>query len=636
MFASILINTNAKDLNRVFDYIVPEEYEYEVNIGTRVYVPFGKGKNLSEGYIVEIKNSSEFANKEIASVEDTILTEDNIELAKLMAEKYFCNVADCIKLMLPPGSSKKDLEKRTKEKTARFVYLNKDKNEIIFDIENNIKSEKHKRILEFLVKNDGFDITDLEAITDASKGIMKTLEKNGYIKFVYEKVSRNPFANKKIIRDTKLKLNDEQQSMYDQVEFMIENEEFAEFLLKGITGSGKTEVYLQIIEKALTIGKKAMILVPEISLTPQIVDRFLSRFGECIAILHSKLSDGERYDEWNKIKNGEAKIIIGARSAIFAPIEDLGIIIIDEEHDNSYKSDMTPRYDAKDIARYIAKKNNIPLILGSATPDICDYYKAIKKEKELVELTKRANNANLPNIEIVDMRQELAMGNRSMFSIKLQEKLAENLKNKMQTILFINRRGFSTFVMCRDCGYVVKCNNCNIALTYHSFGNILKCHYCGHEQQVLKTCPECGSSKIKYFGTGTQKVESEISKLFPNASTIRMDIDTVSKKNSHENILNKFKNENIDILIGTQMIVKGHHFPNVTLVGVIAADGTLNIGDYRAEERTFQTITQVAGRAGREKQNGDVIVQTYNPDNYAIVCSKNQDYEKFYERRDHA
>lgn len=357
----------------------------------------------------------------------------------------------------------------------------------------------------------------------------------------------------------------------------------------------------------------------------------MSRFGEEIAVLHSKLSEGERFDEWNKIKEGRARIVIGVRSAIFAPIKDLGIIIIDEAHDNSYKSDMTPRYNAKDLARFIAKKNNIPLILGSATPDICDYYKAKNGEKELVLLTTRANNANMPKVHIVDMRQELAIGNRSMFSEVLKTKLEENIKKKKQTILFVNRRGYSTFIMCRDCGYVVKCSNCSIALTYHSFGNILKCHYCGHEEPIAKFCPECGSSKIKYFGTGTQKVEAEIEKLFPNATVIRMDIDTVSKKNSHEDILNKFKNDNIDILIGTQMIVKGHHFPNVTLVGVIAADGALNIGDYRAEERTFQTITQVAGRAGREKEAGEVYVQTYNPDNYAIVCSQKQDYDKFYE-----
>ena len=304
-----------------------------------------------------------------------------------------------------------------------------------------------------------------------------------------------------------------------------------------------------------------MVLVPEISLTPQIVDRFLARFGECIAVLHSKLSNGERFDEWNKIYRGDAKIIIGARSAIFAPVSDLGLIIIDEAHDNSYKSDMTPRYSAKDLAKYIAKKNNIPLILGSATPDVCDYYKAKKHDMELVNLTKRANNAELPDIDIIDMKQELSAGNRSMFSLKLQEKIRENLERKKQTILFINRRGCSTFIMCRDCGYVVKCPNCNIALTYHSFDNSLKCHYCGHEEKVCTICPECGSKKIKYFGSGTQKVQDEILKLFPEASTIRMDNDTVTKKNSHENILNKFKNENIDILIGTQLIVKRTSFP---------------------------------------------------------------------------
>lgn len=378
-----------------------------------------------------------------------------------------------------------------------------------------------------------------------------------------------------------------------------------------------------------------MVLVPEISLTPQIVDRFLARFGNCIAVLHSKLSNGERYDEWVKIEENRAKIIIGARSAIFAPVHDLGILIIDEAHDSSYKSDMTPRYHAKDIAKYIAKKGSFPLVLGSATPDIVDYYKAKNFDKELIELTERANNADLPEINIVDMRYELAQGNRSMFSLKLQEEIEKNLKNKKQTILFINRRGYSTFVMCRDCGHTMKCPNCNIALTYHSYGNKLKCHYCGHEEPVPKVCPECESTKIKYFGTGTQKVEDEINKLFPGASTIRMDIDTVSKKNSHERILNSFRNDNIDILIGTQMIAKGHHFPNVTLVGIIAADGSLNIGDYRAEERTFQTITQVSGRAGREKDRGTVIIQTYNPDNYAIVCSQKQDYKKFYEGEIH-
>ncbi len=359
------------------------------------------------------------------------------------------------------------------------------------------------------------------------------------------------------------------------------------------------------------------------------VDRFLARFGDCIAVLHSKLSVGERYDEWQKIKENKAKIVIGARSAIFAPVENLGIIIIDEEHDSSYKSEMSPRYSAKEIANFMAKQNNIPLVLGSATPSINTFAKAKRGKIELITLTKRANKSSLPDVNIVDLRQELANGNRSIISNKLYDEIEKNLKNKEQTILFLNRRGFSTFVMCRDCGYTVKCKRCNINLTYHEYSNTLKCHYCGYETKNLHICPSCKSKNIKYFGTGTEKLENEIKKLFPTATTIRMDIDTVTKKNSHEEILNKFKNENIDILIGTQMVVKGHHFPNVTLVGVIAADSSLNIEDYRANERTFDILTQVAGRAGREKE-GRVIIQTYNPENFVIECAKKQDYDDFY------
>ncbi len=387
---------------------------------------------------------------------------------------------------------------------------------------------------------------------------------------------------------------------------------------------------MQLIAKVLEKGKTAVVLVPEISLTPQMVDRFLARFGENIAILHSKLSLGERYDEWQKIKKGQVKIVIGARSAIFAPVEKLGIIIIDEEHDMSYKSDTTPRYNAKDLAKYIAEKHQCPLVLGSATPDMETYYEAKETQKcHLYTLTKRANQASLPPIHVVDLRQELASGNKSMLSFKLQEEIQKNLDQQKQTILFLNRRGYSTFLMCRDCGYVFKCKNCNISLTYHKAEQKLKCHYCGFESNTPSTCQECGSTKIKYFGTGTQKLEEEVQKLFPNASTIRMDIDTVTKKNSHEEILHKFKEEKIDILIGTQMVVKGHHFPNVTLVGAIAADGILNIEDYRAPERTFQTLVQVAGRSGREEP-GRVIIQTYNPDNYAIIHSQSQNYEAFY------
>ena len=373
-------------------------------------------------------------------------------------------------------------------------------------------------------------------------------------------------------------------------------------------------------------------LVPEISLTPQTVDRFISRFGEeQIAVLHSKLSLGERFDQWNKIKKGEAKIIIGARSAIFAPVSDLGMIIIDEEHDASYKSETTPRYHTKEIARYLAKQNNIPLLLGSATPDLGSYYQTQIGQSTLLTLTKRANQASLPTVEIVDLRHELEQGNKSMISGKLHQAIKENLEKHKQTILFLNRRGFSTFVMCRDCGHTIKCKNCDITLTYHATNQKLKCHYCGYEQNMVKECPECHGHNIRYFGAGTQKLEEQVHMLFPEASTIRMDVDTVSKKNSHEEILNQFKNNHIDILIGTQMVVKGHHFPDVTLVGVIAADSSLNIDDFKAGERTFQLLTQVAGRAGREGTQGNVIIQTYQPDHFSIECAKKQDYLLFYQ-----
>ena len=494
-----------------------------------------------------------------------------------------------------------------------------------------IKSEKQKKVLQFLKDNEGVTVPEIEAYTGGTRAIVKTLEKNGYVEIIEKKIERDPLASKKIEKTENLKLTLEQQMAFDEISEKMDQEQYERFLIYGVTGSGKTEIYLQLIGKAMKQNKTSIVLVPEISLTPQMIDRFISRFGKDeIAVLHSKLSLGERYDEWNRIKEGKAKIVIGARSAIFAPLNNIGIIIIDEEHDSSYKSESVPKYDAKEIAKKIAKENNCPLVLGSATPDLTTYYKAQQGEITLLALTKRANNSKLPSVDVVDLKMELANGNRSMLSYKLHDAIQKNLEEKRQTILFLNRRGYSTFIMCRECGYTVKCKNCDISLTYHRFENKLKCHYCGYEEDVVTVCPECHSTKIRYFGTGTQKLEQEINKVFPQATTIRMDVDTVSKKNSHEEILNKFRNENIDILIGTQMVVKGHHFPNVTLVGVIAADSSLNIDDYRANERTFQILTQVAGRAGREQLEGNVIIQTYNPENFAIQCAKEQNYDKFY------
>ena len=638
MIAEVIINRGAKKLNRTFDYNIPKELEELILVGSKVLVPFGNGGKLTEAFVVGLKETSTFEIKDIAKLEEN-LSNKQIALAKWMAKRYFCNVSDCIKLMLTPGTRNKNKEKRIQDKTINCVYLKKDREEIDFEMETGkIKSEKQKRLLNFIKDNEGATVPEIEMFTDCSRAIVNTLVKNGYLEIVEKKIERNPLLGRDCEKTYKLNLTEEQKKAYKSVEETIDKKEYKQFLLYGVTGSGKTEIYLQLIEKVLKIGKNAIVLVPEISLTPQMLDRFISRFEkEEIAILHSKLSMGERHDEWERIRKKKARIVIGARSAIFAPIENIGIIIIDEEHDSSYKSETNPRYNAKEIAKILAKENQAPLLLGSATPDMTTFYQATNEDEfgntkiQLLTLTKRANNSSLPEVEIIDLKQELANGNRSMLSMELYNSIEENLKRKKQTILFLNRRGYSTFIMCRNCGYTVKCPNCNISMTYHSYERKLKCHYCGHEENIVTICPECHSDKIRYFGTGTQKLEQEIHKQFPQASTIRMDIDTVTKKNSHEVILNTFKNENIDILIGTQMVVKGHHFPNVTLVGVIAADSSLNIDDYRANERTFQILTQVAGRAGRENLPGKVVIQTYNPENFSIICAQKQNYNLFYE-----
>lgn len=625
MIAEVIINSSVKTLNKTFDYIIPDNLD--VKIGDRVFVPFGTKKNLDEGIVIAIKENSEYEDlKEINGIQPDSVDIEAIELSHWMAKRYFCNISDCLKLMLRPGTTNKNVSNRIKDREINVINLAKDETETE-NIIDTLKSEKQIKVLKFVLANPDKTRQEIVEFTGTSVGIINTLIKNGYLKVDIAKVNRTPLINKDVEPTNDLKLNKEQQEALDSIDIDFGGE----FLLYGITGSGKTEIYLQLIRQVLERNKSSIVLVPEISLTPQTISRFVARFGaQKIAVLHSKLSNGERYDEWNKIKNGEAKIIIGARSAIFAPAKDLGLVIIDEEHDESYMSEMTPRYDARDVARFICDFRNVPLILGSATPDLKSFYRTEKDEATLLTLNKRANNSNLPQVRIVDLKDELKNGNNKMISMELRREIAQNLEEHKQTILFLNRRGFSTFLMCKDCGYTLKCKRCNISLTYHKYENRLKCHYCGHEEKVVSICPDCGSENIRFFGGGTQKLEEEVLELFPEASTIRMDVDTVSKKNSHEEILDKFKNENIDILIGTQMVVKGHHFPNVTLVGVINADTSLNIGDFRAAERTFQTLTQVAGRAGREKDKGRVIIQTYNPDNYAIEFSRKQDYLSFY------
>lgn len=626
MVAEVIIDTSVKSLNKTFDYEIPTDLSDKVIVGSRVFVPFGNQKNLEEGIVVKIKEMSEYKVKEIKGLQKEQIKSEYISLAKWMSYRYFCNIAECLKLMLPPGRTAKDITKRVNEKTVNCFEINKSKDEIREALDKNlIRSEKQKNVLEYLLNNGKSTMSDIQLFNDASLAVVNSLVKKGFVRKEIEKVSRNPFVHKIGVKSVDLELTNEQQLAYNSIK------NSGEYLLYGITGSGKTEIYLQLIQKMIKQGKSSIMLVPEISLTPQTIDRFIARFGEEeIAVLHSKLSTGERFDEWNKIKDGKAKIIIGARSAIFAPAQNLGLIVIDEEHDESYQSEASPRYDSIEVAEYLCNKFNISLVLGSATPSMREFYKAKMGKINLLTLSQRANNSTLPKVEIVDLRDELANGNKTMISCKLQEEIKKNIETKKQTILYFNRRGFSSFLMCQDCGHTFKCDRCDITLTYHKVENKLKCHYCGEEYQIPRECPQCGSKNIKYIGAGTQKLEEQIKEMFPMASTIRMDIDTVSKKNSHEIILDKFRQENINILIGTQMVVKGHHFPNVTLVGAIFADTSLNIGDFRANERTFQTLTQVAGRAGRGNDEGRVIIQTFNPENYAIQYSKTQNYDLFY------
>lgn len=570
------------------------------------------------GYVVNLKEISEYKCKNIVKVIDRVFDEEKLELAKWMSQKYFCNLADAIRLLVPPGTTTN--VDRVKAKTEKHIYL-KESVDLL-----KIKSDKQRKVIDFLKDNVSAPKAVLKEMLDVSDAILKTLERNEVIEIRDIEVGRDPFWNKKVDSDVAPTLTEEQRQVVESIDI----NGYSKNLIYGVTGSGKTEVYLRLIKKVLDSGKNAIVLVPEISLTPQITNRFLARFGDVVAILHSGLSLGERYDEWKKIKSNKCRIVIGARSAIFAPLSNIGIIIIDEEHDTSYKSETSPKYDAKEVADYVAVTEEIPLVMGSATPDIVTYYKALNGEINLFELKNRVSKFGLPEVEIVDMREELATGNKTVFSRKLYYAMKEAIKNKEQIMLFLNRRGYSTFIMCRDCGYVVKCEDCDVSMTYHLDSNKLVCHYCGKTKDLMSTCPSCGSKNIRYFGSGTQKIEVEIKKYFPEASVIRMDVDTTRVKGGHEKILTKFKDEKIDILLGTQMIAKGHDFSNVTLVGILAADSSLNIGDYRANERTFQLLTQMAGRAGRGAKKGTAIIQTYMPDEFSINAAKEQDYERFY------
>ena len=523
---------------------------------------------------------------------------------------------------------------RNKVKMVRFIQAAKEF-EQLEEIRLGLRkgAKKKEQLLYYLQRLGTEKVTAVKEMKELgfSTALLNEAAKNGWLTFLEKEAYRDPFANHTFEKTTALSLNAEQQVAVETILQSVQEQQSQTYLLEGITGSGKTEVYLQVIAEVLNQGKTAIMLVPEISLTPQMVQRFKSRFGEHVAVMHSGLSQGEKYDEWRKIERGEAEVVVGARSAIFAPIENIGVIIIDEEHEASYKQEETPRYHARDLAIWRSEYHHCPVVLGSATPSLESRARAQKNVYQRLRLTQRANQAaTLPTIDVVDMRQEVENGNVSSFSMSLQEKLQERLEKNEQSVLLLNRRGYSSFVMCRDCGYVLPCPNCDISLTLHMDSKTMKCHYCGHEERIPYRCPNCGQDKIRYYGTGTQKVEEELQTLLPDSRILRMDVDTTRRKGAHEKILRTFGEGQADILLGTQMIAKGLDFPNVTLVGVLNADTALNLPDFRSSERTFQLLTQVSGRAGRAEKPGEVIIQSFNPEHYAIQLAKAQDYEDFY------
>ena len=620
LYAEIILNSEAIEIDRPFTYKVPLDMEQKVKVGQMVRVPFGVRSKPVEGFILDLKEEEikvSFKIKNILSVEneEPVITEEDLKLINFLREEYLCKYIDAIRLLIPVG-----ILKGAKSKSRSVIVYIDD------NLESIKNSDGYLEVINFIKRNTGkYTKSELTKEHGVSLYKLNKLIEHGLIKSEKEIVFR--YNTREYNKDVEKKLTAEQSMAVEAIEDSEENL----ILLKGVTGSGKTEVYMRLVEKVLTEGKSAIVLVPEIALTPQMIERFKGRFGSNVALFHSKLSDGERFDEWYRVKEGKASLIIGARSAIFLPARKLGLIIIDEEHENTYKSDQNPKYQTKEVAEFISKLKGCKVILGSATPTIESYYRAISGEMKLVELNHRIDNRPMPEMKLVDMREELRSGNKSIFSRRLYASMQQKLEKGEQIILFLNRRGFSSFVSCRSCGYVFDCENCDISMTYHKNG-FLVCHYCGKTKKQPNLCPKCGSKYVKFFGAGTERVEEEVRKYLKNAKILRMDVDTTRAKDSHEKIYNAFKAGEADILIGTQMVSKGLDFPNVTLVGILSADMSLNLPDYRAAERSFQIITQVAGRAGRGEKEGEVIVQTYTPEHYSLQYAKKYDYEDFYEK----
>ncbi len=615
MYASVIIEYGNKAVDRKFTYIIPPKYQDIIKVGHRVLVPFNNRE--IEGFVLKITKeyNGAFDLKEITNIcdEEPILNEEMLLLGDEITKKILCSKISIYQAMLPKALKAKH-DTNIGIKNDRYLVLNKSKEEILSYIET-CKYQKQVDILKELLANE-------KILISKTSSSIETLLKKDLVKYIYEEVNR--YKSNFTGRYKPVTLNEMQESVVNKVKLNT----FKPYLLYGITGSGKTEVYMELIDRVIHQGKTAIMLVPEISLTPQIVDRFVTKFGSDIAILHSGLNEYEKYDEYRKILSGKVKIVVGARSAIFAPLKNIGIIVIDEEHTSTYKQDNNPRYHARDVAMLRGKYHQCPIILGSATPSLESFARALNNVYELLTLTKRAGSGSLPSIEIVDMKEESRSGNFVLSKV-LIDKIWSRLRKNEQVILLLNRRGYSSMLTCRDCGNVIKCPNCDISLTYHKSSNTNRCHYCNYSIKNVNKCPVCGSSNMKDYGLGTEKLEEELNRIF-KSRVIRMDMDTTSKKGMHEKIINDFGEHKYDILLGTQMIAKGLDFPLVTLVGVINADSSLNVPDFRSAEVTFGLLSQVSGRAGRSGLAGEVIIQTYNPDHYSIVYAKNHDYYSFY------
>ena len=617
MYVSVLTQIGAKAVDQTFFYHVPKLLENNIKIGVRVRIPFGN--MILDGFVLGISDNSSYDNSKIKDIinvidEEPVLNKEMLLLGKYMSDNLLASLSSCYQVMLPKAL-KAEVKSNIKIKYDRYLHRIKS----IEEIDRYIDNCKYESQINLLCKLKEGDIL----ITKMSSSI-NTIIKYGFASIIYEECKRYKYDG--ISNYKRVNLTDKQRLVSDTIISSFGKSDT--FLLYGVTGSGKTEVYMDVIEKAINNGKSAIMLVPEIGLTPQIVGKFISRFGNVISVLHSKLSDSERYDEYRKITDGEAKIVIGTRSAIFVPFNNIGVIIIDEEHTSSYKQDNNPRYSAINVAEWRSKYHNCPLVLGSATPSLESFAKAGNHVYKLLSLTERAGGSVLPNVNIVDMKEEVKKGNFILSDI-LKNKIGEVLSKGEQAIILLNRRGYSSTISCKECGYVYKCPNCDITYTYHKSSNNLKCHYCGYSMVLPNKCSICGSDNLKDYGLGTEKLEETLNSLY-KARIVRMDVDTTSKKGQHQKIIDDFGEHKYDILIGTQMIAKGLDFPLVTLVGVVSIDSSLTSPDYRASENTFQLLSQVSGRAGRSESKGEVIIQTFNPDHYAITLAKNHDYIDFY------